>query len=173
MIRAASLFSLSDRLDLALPLAIPAWMTPGMAGVVVGAVSGVVLFGLVFLARAVLVRDRELGRASGGADQAGVHPAVRPRAWASGGGVQVVQAAPESSARAALPSAGALGAPSSATARPAPHPLSRIPRDSSAMRGFAPALAEGLVDDSPTEISETSFDEPLSVLRRCAAGVVP
>jgi hypothetical protein len=112
------------------PFAIPMWVSPGLAGILVGASSGVFLFGLVLLVRAVLEgRNR-------------------------GGGVTVASAAP--------------------SVRPsAPHPLARIPADSSAMRmmraGVLPGL-EGhpLEDDSPTEISETLFDEPLRVLRRGA-----
>jgi hypothetical protein len=103
------------------PFAIPMWVSPGLAGILVGASSGVFLFGLVLLVRAILEgRDRStLARGAGGADDPGLCPS-------------------------------------------APHPLARIPADSSAMRA--------LVDDSPTEISETPFDEPLRVLRRGASG---
>jgi hypothetical protein len=57
------------------------------------------------------------------------------------------------------------GPPSDATGT-GPHPASVIPASSSAMRSAS--LADFEVDDSPTEIAETFFDEPPKPMARTA-----
>lgn len=180
-----------------LPFSVPEALTPGLAGLLVGAVSGVVLFGFVLFVAAVRRRTRSTGHA----DQAGAFPAVRPRPWAWGG-VEVVRVEPYATgSQHAIPSTPARGIravppiqhdplaragetpsappPSSGVFGPPPslapqaprssgvHPLAVIPGDSSVMRAVSSASADA-VDDSPTEISETLFDEPPRPLRRGA-----
>ena len=182
MTRAASLLSdvlavTSDALpSLRLPFAVPSAVTPAMAGVLVGALSGVLLFTLAL----VVSGRRRRPRTS--PDQAGAYPAVR-RAGAFGVEVvEVVEVAPnETGSHKARPlatspptsrpaldplaAAGEIPVPPIAPRSSRPHPLAVIPADSSAMRAVSPSdLA--LVDDSPTEISETIFDElPLPTRR--------
>lgn len=186
MTRAACLFSdvlavTSDALEaLRLPISVPDAVTPAMAGVLVGALSGVVLFTLVL----VLTGRRRSAAPPSSPDLAGAYPAVRPAG--AFGSLEVVHVAPyETDARRAwlTPPVAPPPAPSSArsfdplaaageipAAPPAPrssrpHPLGIIPADSSAMRAVSPSDLE-LVDDGPTEISETLFDELPSSVRR-------
>lgn len=174
-----------------LPFMVPEALTPGLAGLIVGALSGVVLFGLVLVVAAVRAR----ARTTRGADEAGAFPAVRPRAWGwsveGGREVEVVRVAPYATgSQHAIPAALVACDPlaragempvACVAAPPAPsssgvslrgargsgvHPLAVIPGDSSAMRVIGRSSVDALVDDSPTEISETLFDELPRPLRR-------
>lgn len=118
---------------LGLPFEVPAGMSPALAGVLVGAVSGIVLFTLVMIA----TRRRPTAPFRTAVAYEVMH--VAPYATGSG---------------RVLPSPSSFPPPPP----PAP-PLSPVLYDPLARAGQHEAAAP-VVDDSPTVIAETLFDEP-------------
>ncbi len=173
-----------------LPFEVPASVSPAVAGLVVGAVTGVLLFAVVLLVASRSGRKRYRGHVAAPYEVMRVPPYVT--------GSHHVIPPPSSSVPLAGP------APTLVLSRPLPvdplarageqpaqgydpedggiditpivavgsepgkpHPLGLIPSDSAIMR--AASMADFDVDDSPTEIAETLFDEPPRPLQRGAA----
>jgi hypothetical protein len=169
---------------LGIPLEVPANLSPALAGIIVGAISGIVLFTLVM----VVSRRRPVRRHAYGV---GAFEVMHVAPYATGSGrvlpppssfppppPPVVPTEPprpdDPLARAGQHAVASTGAPP-VLAPLAPHPLGVIGSGSTTMRAVRPeslALppATPIVDDSPTEIAETLFDEPPQPLRR---GVAP
>ncbi len=153
---------------LGLPLEVPAGMSPALAGLLVGAVSGIVLFTLVMLA----TRRRPLAqpRYAVGCEVMHVAP------YATGSGYVLPPSSslpPPPEPRPTFDDPLARGGQHVAVATPetpprlpplAPHPLGVIAAGSTTLRAAIPASlappSAPIADDSPTVIAETLFDEP-------------
>lgn len=155
--------------SLRLPFEVPASISPALAGILVGAASGVFLFGIVLL---VMMRTSRKSVGARAANGRRVVEVVHVPPYATGPREVMPASVP-------TPAGATLILPQKPALVPTPDPLAQAgetpagpqldalePHPLGVIKGAS--LADFEVDDSPTEIAETLFDEPPRPLQRGA-----